>query len=230
MLEGQYKLIQDMWAQGADRFRWSVAFPIIESYKIVDRPKAKEVLGDELYRKLYQRSSATLRVLSDEDRAAIADLELTVVNARSAWIGIEDEVRFAERSEVGSRTKRLIAEDLGKGAMEGMTAEKQAQVRLRAAWLADKFIRYRKDQDKLICDECGFDPRDIFEPQIVSPRTLLDVHHKNPLDEGVRYTNLTDFALLCPTCHRIEHQRLKIAQPRLPDANFTVHTVHRDMK
>lgn len=53
------------------------------------------------------------------------------------------------------------------------------------------------------------DPKIVLDPKIVNPRSLLDVHHKNPLDEGERYTTIRDFALLCPTCHRVEHQRLK---------------------
>lgn len=58
--EDDFTRLQDMWAQDGGRYRWSVAFPIVESYRIVGRPKAKTVLGDALYRRLYQRSSATL--------------------------------------------------------------------------------------------------------------------------------------------------------------------------
>jgi 5-methylcytosine-specific restriction protein A len=37
----QFERLQDMWAQDGNRHRWSVAFPIIESYRVHDRPKAK---------------------------------------------------------------------------------------------------------------------------------------------------------------------------------------------
>ncbi len=206
----EFKRIQDMWAQGGKRYRWSVAFPIVESYEIIGRPKAKDVLGDAAYRRLYQRSSATLRALNDNERALVAKLDLHQTATPNAWIGIEDEFRLAEASEIDARTQRLIDQDLA--ALEGMTEERMMQVRRRAAWKADQFIRHRQKTGALVCDDCGFDPTCLFSPQQIRPRSLLDVHHKNPLDEGVRYTTIADFALLCPTCHRVEHARLRIAK------------------
>ena len=41
---------------------------------------------------------------------------------------------------------------------------------------------------RLICDKCGFDPAINIANTKVTARSLLDVHHINPLDEGVRYT------------------------------------------
>src|SRR4051794_22314545 len=107
-----------MWAQGGKRYRWSVAFPIVVSYEIIDRPKAKAVLRNEAYRRLYQRSSATLRALNDNERALIADLDLRQVATSNAWIGIEDEFRLAEASAINPSTQRLIDKDLG--ALEGI--------------------------------------------------------------------------------------------------------------
>src|SRR5262245_8137881 len=34
----EFKQLQDMWAQDRKRCRWSVAFPIVESYEIVGKP------------------------------------------------------------------------------------------------------------------------------------------------------------------------------------------------
>jgi 5-methylcytosine-specific restriction enzyme A len=78
----EFTRLQDVWAQDGKRFRWSVAFPIIESYRVVGHPKAKDVLGDAAYSRLYGHSSATLRPLNDEERAAIAQLELDPVPAK----------------------------------------------------------------------------------------------------------------------------------------------------
>jgi 5-methylcytosine-specific restriction protein A len=205
----EFKRLQDMWAQGGKRYRWSVAFPIVESYEIVGRPKAKDVLGEAAYRRLYQRSSATLRTLTDDERRLIADLELRQIATANSWIGIEDEFRLAEASEINREVERAIGRDLV--ALEGMEAERLAKVKRRAAWIADRFIRERQMAGTIICDDCAFDPRDLAVELGVKPRGFLDVHHKNPLDEGVRYTTVADFALLCPTCHRIEHTRLRIA-------------------
>lgn len=200
-----------MWAQGEKRWRWSVAFPIVETYDITGRPKARAVLGDTGYRRLFQRSSATLRVLNDEERAALADLELKQRLAGNAWIGIEDEFALAEASEIDERIRKEIERDLPNGALEGMDEERRAKVRKRAAWLAMKFVIKRRRSKTLHCDECEFDPSKVSGVEGINPRSLLDVHHMHPLDEGVRYTTIKDFALLCPTCHRVEHARLKVA-------------------
>jgi 5-methylcytosine-specific restriction protein A len=35
----------------------------------------------------------------------------------------------------------------------------------------------------------------------------LDVHHKDPIADGVRKTKITDLAVLCANCHRLAHSR-----------------------
>lgn len=208
----QFERVQDMWAQGGNRNRWSVAFPIVESYRIPDHPKAKAVLGDESYARLYAHSSATLRPMNDLERAAIADLEIEQVDTLNAWIGIEDEFALAELSDIDPRVRRAIDHDLSAPAIEGMTTERWARVRTRAAWKAGEFLRGRIRAKTLYCDHCRFDPATRVDASVISPRSLLDVHHKRPLEEGVRYTNVSDFSLLCPTCHRIEHARLSASR------------------
>lgn len=180
--EEEFKRLQDMWAQGGKRYRWSVAFPIVESYEIVGRPKAKNVLGEAAYRRLYQRSSATLRTLTDDERLLIADLELRQIATANSWIGIEDEFRLAEVSEINPDVERAISRDLA--ALEGMEAERLAKVKRRAAWIADRFIRERQKAGTIVCDDCAFDPIGLVSELGVLPRSFLDVHHKRPLDEG----------------------------------------------
>lgn len=206
----QFKRLQDMWAQGNKRYRWSVAFPIVESYEIVGRPKAKDVLGHAAYRRLYQRSSATLRTFTDDERALVADLELRQIATSNSWIGIEDEFRLAEASEINADVERAIGRDLS--ALEGVDAERLVKVKRRAAWLADRFVRERQRSNKVKCDECNFDPGQLAVELGVKSRGFLDVHHKSPLDEGIRYTTIADFSLLCPTCHRVEHIKLRRAK------------------
>lgn len=206
----EFKHLQDMWAQDGKRCRWSVAFPIVESYKIVGMPFADQVFSPTDYVNLYQRPSAVLRELSNVQRDAVAALELESVTARNAWIGIEDEFPLAEGSEIDPRTQRLIDQDLNDRALEGHTQEQRARLRKRAAWIADKFILQRQRAGTLSCDHCAFDPKVRSELSAIRPRSLLDVHHKNPLEEGIRYTTTADFALLCPTCHRIEHALLTL--------------------
>src|SRR4051794_20870586 len=48
-----FERLQDIWATGGERRRWSVAFPIIESFEIVGQPRARDVFDDPTYRRLY---------------------------------------------------------------------------------------------------------------------------------------------------------------------------------
>jgi len=79
----------------------------------------------------------------------------------------------------------------------------------RAAKLADDFAKWRAKQGTMQCDDCKFDPATRPDLAGIKPRSCLDVHHKNPLAEGKRLTTRADLALLCPTCHRIKHLRLR---------------------
>jgi len=212
----EYTLLQDMWAQSGKRFRWSVAFPIVESFRINDPRKAKEILGPAAYSRLYAHSSATLRPLNDAERALIADLEIQPVAASNAWIGIEDEFKSAEQSDINPNTQRSIDHDLA--ALEGFDSERLSKIKKRAMWIADNFIRNRKKEGSIFCDHCNFDPAEIANQLAIKARGLLDVHHNNPLDEGVRYTTTADFSLLCPTCHRIEHARIR-SRTKMRDGN-----------
>jgi 5-methylcytosine-specific restriction protein A len=207
--DADFERMQDMWAEDGKRRRWSVAFPIVESYEIVTRPLANQVFSVEAMQRLFAHPSATLRPLIDNERAAIADLPLLPRATANAWIGIEDEIAAAERSEVDKKIARDIELDLKATAMEGMTEEQRAKVRLRAAWLAHKFVLQRQKAGRLTCDKCNFDPNALINGAAIRPRSLLDVHHLHPLEEGRRVTTLADFGLLCPTCHRFEHAMLR---------------------
>lgn len=204
----EYEHLQNVWSGDAARRRWSVAFPIVESYEIVGKPRAKDVFPPEVFRRLYQTQSATLRPLDDEARAAIAGLTINQSNAPNAWIAIEDECTAAELLELPPEIERRIAQDLV-GAIEGETDERRLRITKRAVWMANKFVIYRRRGGKLFCDECGFDPRHRIELRGIAARSCFDVHHKHPLAEGVRRTTLEDFALLCPTCHRLAHLLLR---------------------
>lgn len=58
---------------------------------------------------------------------------------------------------------------------------------------------------RLVCGGCGFADKDA---------AFFDAHHRVPLAVGVRFSTLSDLAVLCPTCHRIVHRLgTKQAQP-----------------
>jgi 5-methylcytosine-specific restriction enzyme A len=202
----EFDLLQDMWADGDKRYRWSVAFPIIESYALNPHRAANEVLSPEAMARVFAHPSGTLRPLNDDERSQIAELEIEPRPTVNAWIGIEDEAKMAEKSQINPDTVKLINGDLALSALEGMTEQQKAMIRKRAAWLADGFIRNRSRAGKLFCDNCGFDPVKKIADTAIKARSLLDVHHMNPLEEGVRYTTEADFCLVCPNCHRFMHR------------------------
>jgi 5-methylcytosine-specific restriction protein A len=153
-----YERLQSMWSQNGNRNRWSVAFPIVESYEIEGRPLATDVLTSDAIQRLIRHTSATLRPFSAEDRNAFADLSLSPRPATNAWIAIEDEITAAEGSEIPPAILKNIDNDLQLAAVEGMTKERWAKVRRRSAWLADRFARQRAKAGKLNCDHCPFNP------------------------------------------------------------------------
>jgi hypothetical protein len=125
--------------------------------------------------------------------------------SEQVWRRLERDASFATRSRIGARIRRDIEQDLASSALEGLTQEQQIIVRSRAAWLAARFAQQCLAAGDLRCDGCGFDPCSRVEGTAINPRFLMDVHHCDPLAEGVRVTGLTDFQLLRPNCHRFVH-------------------------
>jgi 5-methylcytosine-specific restriction protein A len=108
--------------------------------------------------RLFANPLGTLRPLNDDERQQIAELEIESQPTVNAWIGIADEAKMAEQSQINAETITLINGDMALAALEGMTEEQKAMVRKRAAWIADRFIRNRARAGQLSCDNCGFDP------------------------------------------------------------------------
>ncbi len=211
--EEEFEGLQDMWAEGGKRHRWAVAFPVVETYRIVGQPLAKEVFGVR-FKHFAGHPSATLRPLKDEDRALLRDLEVERVPTVNSWIAMDAEFLKAQGSQIDPKIDADIERDLRENALEGFSEEVRAKIRRRAKWLADAFARKRQKSKTLFCDDCGFDPVKVIDCTVVKARSLLDVHHLHPLQEGVRLTSIEDFALFCPTCHRVEHARMRFNLPK----------------
>ena len=77
----------------------------------------------------------------------------------------------------------------------------------RSVAIASDFISSKNGE--FICENCGFDAGKRGTCLSVSPRSLIDVHHKYPLSLGERVTTFEDLQLLCPTCHRIAHAQMR---------------------
>lgn len=201
--ESSYKHMQDMWARRDRRHRWSIAFPVVESFSIPAQPRASDILSEQAMKRVFAHASGTLRPLNDDERSQIADIEIKHRYIENPWLAIDAEFEMASGSEISGRFQRMMDQDLG--ALEGMTTEQRRKVRVRAAWKAEAYARRLWREGLLRCEECGFDPILKAKDTSISPRTLIDVHHKHPLEEGQRLTTDADFAVLCPTCHRFVH-------------------------
>src|SRR5262249_46453775 len=194
--EKQYKRTQDMWAKEGQRWRWAVAFPIVESYIIIDEPKARDVFGEKLYQRLYQHPARILRPLSNAERAVISGLKIRHIEAPN----IKFEIRHNEAVSERNRIDQNVAEDFGR-VLEGLTVEQQVKRRSREASLRLEFLNSRAAT--MHCDSCEWNPAKQPDLCGLTARSLFDVHHKRPLADGVRDTTLRDLSLLCPRCHRI---------------------------
>ncbi len=160
----------------------------------------------ELCRKLLGHSLRKVTALDGNEAAYLREFfSFAASGPAKPEMEVAEETAMVEGGPIDHRTQKLIDHDLSAWAIEGLTDDQKIKVRRRAQWLADRYIRDRVDRGLLTCESCGFDPIKRVQGTAVRPRSLLDVHHKNPLDEGVRETTLQDFCLLCPNCHRFEH-------------------------
>lgn len=150
------------------------------------------------------RPSPDFPSLSEADNHSRDRKSITPQDTGTASDGIAGEIEIAERR----RTQELIFEDLA-SAFEGLPKDQKIKMLSRERRLADNFIRHRIERGALSCDNCGFDPASKVAGTVIPPRSLLDVHHKNPLRAGVRKTELADFSLLCPNCHRLVHVKIR---------------------
>jgi hypothetical protein len=136
--------------------------------------------------------------------------------------GGTDETRFLARAVDFALRARPDFQDFSEielDFLEGVPLKKRQLVYSRSAQLVRLFIARRVSDKMLVCDDCSFDPTTRLADLAISPRSLLDVHHKNPRNLlGAQWNTLTDLALLCPICHRLTHARMRTeTMPRRAD-------------
>jgi 5-methylcytosine-specific restriction protein A len=206
-----YERMQDMWATGDRRWRWSVAFPIIKSYEIIEKPLAEDVLGDEAYRTIFARLGGGLRDLPDSAREAIAQLEVRELpSVPNAWIDREDQLR---KESLNETIGFLDTDLLDAGILEGDRKQRHTEAANRSS-AAGAYATTRANSMR--CDECGDDYAAQIAAYGIKGRSFFQVHHMIPLAEGPRLSRPTnaDFCLVCPNCHVAMHARARmIADP-----------------
>lgn len=117
---------------------------------------------------------------------------------------------ISTHSNINLKNKNEIFEFDSNEALEGYEFDQIIKLRKRDK----KIIKDRKKLDNYTCQSCGL----YLE---VNGNYIIDCHHVNPIEYGVRKTELDHLACLCPTCHRIAHQK------RMP---YTVEEIQKIIK
>jgi|SRR5579862_5040068 len=134
-----------------------------------------------------------------------------------AGIDMAQDDAKSELVDTSGDIRKAIDEDFSNaGALEGQPRERWVNALSRAVQLAHRFAMQRQKAGTLSCDGrgCDFDPVLRAAGTGVEPRSLMDVHHRDPLAGGERLTTMADFELLCPNCHRWRHALMRSSAPR----------------
>ena len=89
-------------------------------------------------------------------------------------------------------------------AQEGEEYLQEISIRKRNGTLTS----CRLETDNYTCQYCGFNAKSVFSDKDegkVFSGVIVEVHHIDPVSEGIRQTTLDDLITLCPLCHRIIH-------------------------
>lgn len=90
------------------------------------------------------------------------------------------------------------------GSVEG---EEQTQESVRRG-RDPALTQCRLEVDRFRCQHCGFRaPSGVGSSGELTKLTepVVEVHHVDPLHDGIRTTRIDDLVTLCPTCHRLLH-------------------------
>jgi 5-methylcytosine-specific restriction protein A len=63
-----------------------------------------------------------------------------------------------------------------------------------------KLAEERKIKDNYTCQACKL-------KLIINNHPIIECHHINPIEFGRRESTIDDLVCLCPTCHRVAHQK-----------------------
>ena len=79
------------------------------------------------------------------------------------------------------------------------------------------------------CEECAYQPASDGRVPKGYGRSILDVHHLDPLKNGIRETTAMDLAVICPLCHRRLHvaERAAAKARTVPMATGPLQSVQR---
>ncbi len=121
--------------------------------------------------------------------------------------GVEEDAAGFDRWSGAAEVDKEPESSPPKEAKEGKWREYRHQRRERKSMRASKLKRALQDQGELRCEACD------FKFHLPAYReAALEVHHRLPIADGVRVTRLDDLAVLCATCHRLIHAKMRVEQ------------------
>lgn len=171
--------------------QWPVAVALRDVYDIAGYPHLVSDLGFEDLRIL---ENAFDQVVRPEPK--IHALWSAIQDREVALRDLPPIIGFNDENKLTSVASLLPGKTSGE---EGKRLRKEASILERDPGLAQAAKRANdsKNGGRCVCEGCGF-------ANVES--SLFDAHHLVPLSIKVRRTVLSDFAVLCPTCHRICHR------------------------
>lgn len=84
--------------------------------------------------------------------------------------------------------------------IEGEVIDRHVWVRKRDAKLRKECL----DKNGKVCSICGFDPVKLYGKGF---EDIIEVHHINPINTGMRETTIDVLIPVCPNCHRALHSK-----------------------
>jgi 5-methylcytosine-specific restriction protein A len=183
----QYDDLQNRWDQRGDRVRWSEAYPIIEAWEITGWPKARDILGLQAAKRRCEMQPQFLKVLSDDDRAKLAHLDLMPIDLPADGLAAKHFIYLAQQDNKsrGVRGDGLASEDRvlyeDYSAIEGATKE----MRVRLAQRDRHLVKILKGTLPFGCAICGYDPIERGANQ-KQAHAILEAHHRTPVRAGER--------------------------------------------
>ena len=127
--------------------------------------------------------------LRDLASSRVVPLRFLTPEGRDA---ILEEARQKIAQTIRDRELSQVSADEGKRRYRQSIELERSPLLVKAAKEAN-----RQDHDGIYqCDVCAFS---------ADRASLFDAHHLYPLRSGERKTTASQFAVLCPTCHRVAH-------------------------
>lgn len=122
--------------------------------------------------------------------------EQSDVFSQDSWEGLSQNVVTWTNDIVLNDVAKLLPRIV----IEGEVVDRHVWVRKRDAKLRKESL----DEKGAVCSICGFDPVKLYGKGF---ENIIEVHHINPINTGMRETTIDDLIPVCPNCHRALHSK-----------------------